>query len=139
MVVGGNLGRDPEVRTTAGGDAVAELRLAVNEKHRDRSGALVERTDWVDVVVWGAQAEACGKYLRKGAYVLAEGRLRREEWEKDGEKRSRIRVQARRVQFMGGRAEGGTRKQEPAPGGAQDDGTAVDPVMEGAAADDLPF
>jgi single-strand DNA-binding protein len=97
----GNLTRDPEVRYIPSGSAVADLRLAVNRKYRTQSGEDREETCFVNVVVWGKQAEACGQYLAKGSSLLVEGRLQYEEWEKDGQKNSRLRVVADRVQFTG--------------------------------------
>lgn len=98
----GNLTRDPEVRTVPGGHNVAELRLAVNDDYKDKNGQIVKRTCFVDVVVWDKQAETCGKYLKKGSTIYAEGRLQMDEWTtQDGQKRSKIRVRADRVQFLG--------------------------------------
>ena len=99
----GNLTRDPELRMTSTGRAVADLRLAVSEKFRNRDGEMSETALFIDVVTWGSKAENCAQYLQKGSAVLVEGRLRLDEWENDnGEKRSRIRVRADRVQFLGG-------------------------------------
>lgn len=99
----GNLTRDPELRYTPGGIAVADLRIAVSQKFVSRSSN--EQRDevvFVDVTVWGKQAEACGEYLSKGASLFVEGRLRLDTWEsKDGQRRNRLRVVAQRVQFIG--------------------------------------
>ena len=96
----GNLTRDPELRYIPSGDAVCDLGLAVNRKYRTGSGDDKEETCFVNVVVWRKPAEACGKYLQKGSPVFVEGRLKYDEWEKDGQKRSRLLVVANRVQFM---------------------------------------
>jgi single-strand DNA-binding protein len=99
----GNLTRDPEVRYIPSGTAVADMRLAVSETYKNRDGELTETTCFVDVVVWGRQAETCGEYLRKGSPALIEGRLQLDSWKsKEGESRSKIRVRADRVQFVGG-------------------------------------
>lgn len=104
----GNLTRDPEVRYLPSGAAVGDLRLAVNRKYKTQQGEDKEEVCYVNVSVWGRQAETCGQYLSKGRPVLIEGRLRFEEWEKDGQKQNRLSVTAERVQFMGGgRGEGG--------------------------------
>jgi len=103
VVLCGNLTRDPEVRQIPNGMAVCDLGLAINESYKDKSGQRVETTVWVDVVVWGKTAENCGQFLHKGAPVLVEGRLQLDQWEKDGEKRSKLRVRADRVQFLGGK------------------------------------
>jgi single-strand DNA-binding protein len=97
----GNLTRDPELKQLPSGMAVADMGMAVNEKFKGKDGELVETTCFVDVSAFGRQAEACGQYLKKGAPVLVEGRLKYDTWESDGQKRSKIRVRADRVQFVG--------------------------------------
>lgn len=103
VVLAGNLTRDPELRYTPSGTAVADLRLAVNTPYKGKSGQVEENTLFIDVTVWGRQAELVAQYLKKGRQVLIDGRLDYEEWEaKDGGgKRSRHRVTANRVQFLG--------------------------------------
>ncbi len=98
----GNLTRDPELRKTAGGTAVSDLGLAVSDKYKNKQGEQVESTCYTDVIVWGRQAENCVQYLKKGAPVIIEGRLQLDQWQTDqGEKRSKLRVRALRVQFIG--------------------------------------
>jgi len=94
----GNLTREPELRYTPGGSAVGEFGLAVNRKFNDK-----EEVCFVDIVVWGKQAETCHRYLEKGVSVLIEGRLQLDQWQdkESGAKRSRLRVVAERVQFLG--------------------------------------
>ncbi len=102
VFLAGNLTRDPELKQTNGGMAVADLGLAVNERYQNRNGEQVERVCFADVVVWGRQAETCSQYLTKGAPVLVEGRLQLDRWQTpDGQPRSKMRVCASRVQFMG--------------------------------------
>ncbi len=102
VVLLGNLTRDPELRTVGTGTHVADLGLATNERHRSKSGELVEETCFVDVVTWGRQAETCSQYLKKGASVLVEGRLQLDQWKSpEGKTRSRLRVRADRIRFMG--------------------------------------
>jgi len=97
----GNLTRDPALRQTPGGMPVTDLGIAVSETYRNKAGEAVEKTCFADVVVWGRQAETCTQYLSKGAPVMVEGRLQLDRWETDaGEKRSRMRVKADRVQFL---------------------------------------
>lgn len=96
----GNLGRDPEIRYVDSGNAVCNLRVAITE--RVKSGDdWQERTEWVDVVVFGKTAESCAQYLNKGRQVYVEGRLQTREYEKDGEKRRHTEVVARDVLFLG--------------------------------------
>lgn len=117
VILAGNLTRDPELRTTPSGTPVVDLGLAVSDNYKNKAGENVESTCFVDVVAWGRQAETCGQYLNKGSPVLVEGRLQYDQWEnKEGEKRSKLRVVASRVQFLSGpkRAEYGD-----APGGTE--------------------
>lgn len=104
VILMGNLTRDPEVRYTPAGMAVLDLRLAMNRKYKAADGELKEETCFVTVTVWGRQAETSGQYLRKGSPVMIEGRLKYDEWEKDGQKQNRLGVVAERVQFLGGGA-----------------------------------
>jgi single-strand DNA-binding protein len=101
VILMGNLTRDPEIRYTPSGTAVGDLRMAVNRKYRTPDGQDREETCYVGVTVWRKQAETCGEYLRKGSPILVEGRLKYDEWEKEGQKQSRLSVVAERVQFLG--------------------------------------
>ena len=99
----GNLTRDPDLKQTPAGDTVAELGLAVSEQFRNRTtGEVRELVTFVDVTVWGKVAENCGQYLTKGRPVFVEGRLVLDSWDDKatGQKRSRLRVRADRVQFL---------------------------------------
>jgi single-strand DNA-binding protein len=97
----GKLGSDPELRTTAGGLSVLNLRLATNESWLDKNKQMQERTEWHDVVVWGNRAEALSKILSKGDGLLVEGGLRTSSYEKDGVKRFKTEIHAREVCFAG--------------------------------------
>lgn len=106
----GNLTRDPQVRYTPGGTAVAELGLAVNRTWFDKqANQKKEETTFVDVTLWGRQAEVAGEYLSKGRSVFIEGRLQLDQWEDktSGEKRSKLKVVGEAMQMVGGRSEGG--------------------------------
>lgn len=101
VILVGNLTRDPQVRNIPGGAVVADISMAVNEKYKNKTGEMQEIVTYVDVVAWGRQAEVCQQYLHKGSPVLIEGRLQLDQWEsKEGEKRSKLRVRADRVQFL---------------------------------------
>lgn len=105
----GNLTADPEVRYAPSGDAVADLRMAINRRYKSRDGQDREEVCYVSVVAWGRQAETCGQYLHKGSPVMVEGSLKYDAWEKDGQKHSRLLVRANRVQFLSsGRGRSGT-------------------------------
>jgi single-strand DNA-binding protein len=105
----GNLTRDPELRYTPGGAAVCTLGVAMNRRYTTARGEDKEEVCFVDVEAWGKWAEACGSYLRKGAPVFIEGRLRYDQWEDrdTGKKRSRLVVTAERGQFLGQPSRGG--------------------------------
>ena len=127
----GNLTKDPEIRALPSGVNVADLRLAVNDDYTDKQGQKVERACFVDVVAWDKQADACARSLTKGSPILVEGKLQMDEWTtKEGEKRSKLRIRAERVQFLGprrsGPAEGadreGGQEQSGAPAGKSDNG-----------------
>ncbi len=97
----GNLTRQPALRQTAGGIAVSDLGLAVSETYRNKEGETVETKCFADIVVWGRQAETCCQFLSKGAPIMVEGRLQLDQWQTEaGEKHSRLRVRADRVQFL---------------------------------------
>jgi single-strand DNA-binding protein len=98
----GNLGADPDLRHTSTGNAVVTLRVATNEFYRNKQGEQQKDTQWHRVVVWGAQAENCSKYLSKGRQVYVEGRLRTRQWEDTkGVTRTFTEIVARNVQFLG--------------------------------------
>jgi single-strand DNA-binding protein len=97
MIIG-NLGRDPEMRYTPGGQAVTQFTVAVNRNYKGQNGEWQEETEWFRVVVWGQQAERAAEYLRKGNKVYIEGRLQTRQWEdKDGQKRYTTELVANQV------------------------------------------
>jgi len=102
----GNLTRDPEIRYTPKGTAVAEIGLAINRYFSGENGDKREETTFVDVTLWGRTAEIAGEYLKKGRPVFIEGRLQLDSWEdkQSGQKRSRLRVVAEGMQLIGARA-----------------------------------
>jgi single-strand DNA-binding protein len=120
VILVGNLGKDPEVRYTSGGQAVANLRIATSRSWTDKqSGQRKEETEWHDVEVWGKQAEQCGEYLAKGRQVYVEGRLKTDKWQdkQSGQERSKVKVVADTVRFLGGRGAGGAPGAGPGAGG----------------------
>src|SRR5512132_165150 len=149
VCITGNLTKDPELRSTPGGTPVCKLRVAVNSRRKDgQSGEWVDKPNYFDVTVWGAQGENCANYLSKGRPVAVEGRLDWREWEaKDGSgKRQAVQIVANSVQFLGSRDGGG--------GNGNGNGGGITPSsdvptdtsdFEGAAApsgggdDDIPF
>ena len=103
----GNLGADPEVRFTQGGQAVANFRMATSESWKDKNGQQQERVEWHRIVVWGKLAELCGEYLKKGRQCYVEGRLQTREWtNKEGQKQYTTEIVANQVTFLGGRPDG---------------------------------
>ena len=129
VILIGNLGRDPELRYTQQGTAVANFTLATNETWTSREGKREERTEWHRIVAWGKTAELCSQYLAKGRNVYIEGRIQTREWEnKEGQKQKTTEIVAQTVQFLGGR--GGE-------GGGRSGGSKEDPPPP--ADDDIPF
>ncbi len=110
----GNLTADIELRHLPSGVAVADMRLAISERFKNRQGENIEKPVFVDVVVWDKQAENCTQYLSKGSPVLVDGRLQMDEWtNKEGEKRSKLRVRANTVQFLSGQRPARPQSDEP--------------------------
>jgi single-strand DNA-binding protein len=108
VVLTGNLTRDPELRSLSNGNAVCKLRIASNTRKKDGStGEWVDKPNYFDVTIWGAQGENCARFLAKGRPVAIDGRLEWREWTTEaGEKRQSIDIIADTVQFLGGREEG---------------------------------
>jgi len=103
----GNLTRDPEVKYTPKGTAVGDLAIAINDSYKAQDGSIKETVTYVDIEVWGRTAENCKQYLTKGRPVFVEGQLRLDQWEQDGQKRSKLKVRALSVQFLGSPSGGG--------------------------------
>ena len=138
VILVGNLGRDPEIRYTPGGQAVANFTLATSESFNNREGKREERTEWHRIVVWGKTAENCAQYLSKGRTVYIEGRLQTREWEdKEGQKRRTTEVVAQTVQFLGGPRGSGGGAPPSGQGGGGFEGPSEDPSPP--AGDDIPF
>jgi single-strand DNA-binding protein len=98
-IIAGNLTRDPELRYTPTGAAVAAFAIATNRAWNDGDGAKQEEVEYHNIVVFGRQAEVAAEYLQKGQLALVEGRLRTRSWDQDGVKRSRTEIVAERIQF----------------------------------------
>ena len=121
VILMGNLTRDPEIRYLPSGSAVADFGMAINRKYRTKDGQEGEETCFVDVSAWGRQGEVVAQYVSKGSPLFVEGRLKLDQWEKDGQKRSKLTVVAERVQLMSSpRGSGGEFQDNsaPAPQGA---------------------
>jgi len=100
----GNLGKDPELRYTASGQAVATFSLATTEKFKNKGGEQQERTEWHNIVAWGPLAEICGKYLTKGKQIYCEGRIQNRSYDdRDGNKRYITEIVISDMQMLGGR------------------------------------
>jgi single-strand DNA-binding protein len=145
VILVGNLTRDPELRYTPKGVAIAKIGIAVNRKWTGEDGQLREETTFVDVDAFGKQAETIGQYLKKGRPVLIEGRLRLDTWEdkQTNQKRSKLGVVLESFQFLdsGGRtAESGNTHPAPGrPGTPPPTASAAPPPDESASEDDVPF
>jgi len=152
MIIG-NLGRDPEMRYTPGGQAVTQFTVAVNRNYKGQNGEWQEETEWFRVVVWGQQAERAAEYLRKGNKVYIEGRLQTRQWEdKDGQKRYTTELVANQVTNLERRNRDEDGDPGPvagaAPGGAgrparpvraDEPGVAAGDKLDEGNFDDLPF
>ena len=145
--VTGNLTKDPELRTLPNsGTSVCEMRIAVNSRRKDQSGNWVDKPNYFDVTVWGAQGENCATYLSKGRPVAIEGRLDWREWEtQEGGKRQAVQIIANSVQFLGSRDSGGESNgqrfqapQSDVPADTSDFDNSP-PAAVGASDDDIPF
>lgn len=158
VILIGNLGADPEVRFTPGGQAVANFRIATSESWTDKNGQKQERTEWHRIVVWGKLAELCGEYLKKGRQCYVEGRLQTREWtDKENRKNYTTEVVANAVTFLGGRdagegmgaggGGGGRRQSSPQRGNGMDSDYGQPPPMDDSnmggghsgGDDDIPF
>ena len=108
VILVGHLGKDPEVRYTASGDAVADVSLATSEYYKDKNGEKIEKTEWHNLVMWRSQAEFAKEWLKKGQLLYVEGRLQTRSWEdKEGQKRYKTDVQVDQVTLLGGFANRG--------------------------------
>ncbi len=106
----GNLGKDPEVRYTASGTAVAGFSLATSERFKGKNGEWEDRTEWHNITLWGRLAEIAGEYLAKGKTVYIEGRLQTRKWQdRDGKDRYTTEIVGEKMQMLSGKGEGGGR------------------------------
>ena len=111
VILIGNLGRDPEIRYTTGGQAVANFTIATSDSYTNKEGEKQENTEWHRIVAWGRLAEICGEYLTKGRMVYIEGSLRTRSWEdKEGNTRWTTEVVARSMEMLGS---AGSRQESP--------------------------
>ncbi|MGE5215895.1 MAG: single-stranded DNA-binding protein [Chloroflexota bacterium] len=134
VILIGNLGKDPEVRFTNSGRAVARFPIATSEVWMDQGGSRQERTEWHNIVVWGKQGESCGQYLAKGRQVFVEGSIRTRSYDdKTGTKRYVTEIVAQRIRFLGGG--GGTRVAPDMDSGGADEMAGGGPPVD----DDIPF
>lgn len=130
----GNLGNDPEIRSTPSGQSVCNFNIATTRRWNDKSGQSQEETEWHRIVVWGRQAENCKEFLKKGRQVFIEGRIQTRQWEdKEGNKRYTTEVVAQNVQFLNG----GPRSQAPQSEGSPPPSAPADDF--GGSDDDIPF
>jgi single-strand DNA-binding protein len=147
VILVGNVGRDPELRYTQSGQAVASFSVATNERFKDRDGNWKDRTEWHRIVAWARLAEVCGEYLRKGSPVYIEGRIQTRDWEdKEGNKRQTTEIVALTMQMLSRRGEGGGASMggdDQSRGGGDDQsrGSGDDPLSQApsGADDEIPF
>jgi len=131
VILIGNLGRDPEVRYTPSGTAVANFSIATTENWTNKEGEQQSRTEWHRIEAWGRLGEICGEYLSKGRQVYIEGSIQTDQWEdQEGNKRQTTKIRAWKMQMLGSRG-----PAEPVP--AEDD-KPEGPVTK-PSEDDIPF
>lgn len=140
VCITGNLCMDPELRSFPSGGSVARLRVAVNGGYKSReTGEWVDKAHFFDVEVFNGQAEAAAQHLKKGRPVAVQGRLDYQEWETEGQKRSKVVIRANTVQFLGGpNGQAAERDDAPAPATSTNEGGELTPTGP-AADDDIPF
>ena len=148
VVISGNLTRDPELRQTAGGMSILAFGVAVNDRRRNQQGEWTDYANFIDCTVFGARAESLSRYLTKGTKVVIEGKLRWSQWERDGQKRSKIEVIVDDLDFMSSRnggSQGGYDGYQQSPqqfAQPQQYGSTAQPAIDttsSAYADDIPF
>ena len=138
VILIGNLGKDPEMRYTQSGTAVANFSLATTDSWTGKDGNKEERTEWHNIVAWARLAEICSQYLTKGRQVYIEGRIQTRKWEdKDGNTRYTTEIVAQNMQMLGSRGEGGGDFGGEYAGGGG--GPAPGPDNAGVTDDDIPF
>ncbi len=141
VILVGNLGRDAELRFTAGGAAVSTLNLATTEVWNDKQGQKQEKTEWHRIVLWGKQAESLQEYLVKGKQIYVEGRLQTRQWDdKEGNKRYTTEIKADRITLLGGGGGGGrSGAVDRSSGAGYTAGAPDEPPTEPITDDDIPF
>lgn len=146
VILVGNLGKDPEVKYLDANKVVARLALATSERYNDKNGNKVENTEWHTLEMWDGLAKIAEKYLTKGSMIYVEGKLKTEEWEKDGVKRYTTKIRVTTMNMLGKANVGGgnsdnqpaASKPEPAKKVEEHNETVIDSIIsEGD--DDLPF
>ncbi|PLX99830.1 MAG: single-stranded DNA-binding protein [Desulfuromonas sp.] len=139
VILVGNLGKDPELRYTSSGTAVATFSLATSERYKDRSGEQQEKTEWHNIVTWRNLAEICGKYLHKGKQIYIEGRIQTRSYDdRDGNKRYITEIVADQMQMLGSRGDDGGGRSR----GGDDFDQRPEPQVEEPSFnpdDDIPF
>jgi single-strand DNA-binding protein len=142
VILVGNLTRDPELRYTPKGTAIAKVGLAVNHRWKSEAGEMKEEVTFVDIEVWGRTAENLGQYLRKGSSMLVEGRLKLETWDdkQTNQKRSKMLVVGETVQFLGSpRGEGAPAERSSRPAATKPPSAAEESDGPPPEEDDVPF
>ena len=136
VILLGNLGKDPEIRTLETGTKLARISVATNDYFKNKSGETIERTEWHNVILWRQRADLAEKFLQKGSQVYIEGRLQTRQWDdKDGNKRYTTEIIADVINLVGGRPSGGGNDTKQSPG---NDNLPESPDLP-PEEDDLPF
>lgn len=138
VILVGNVGKDPEVKYSPSGSAIAKFSVATNERFKDRNGEWQERVEWHSIVAWRRLAEIVGEFVATGSKVYVEGKLQTSSWEdrQSGQTRYRTEIVARELVLLGSRGNGTTESQESQPGPAARDET---PTENAEDLEDIPF
>ena len=146
VAISGNIGNDPDLRQTASGVQVLSFSVAVNDRVKGEDGQWTDRPNWIDCTMFGARAQSVSRFLSKGSKVAIDGKLRWSQWERDGQKRSKIEVIVDEIEFMTSRGDAPSQAtaqpvRQQAPYQPQMGGMpqAVGPVTGTIYDDDIPF
>ncbi len=146
VVLIGNVTRDVQLKYLPSGMAVTEIGLAMNDRRKNAQGEWVDEAVFVDVTLWGRTAEVASEYLSKGSPLFVEGRLKLDTWEKDGEKKSKLRIVGERIQLIGPKGSGGgtpgatgRRSDSPMPDESYSESSAPMGRNDSFGEDEIPF
>ena len=134
VILIGRLGKDPELKQLSDNNAVCLASMATSEKHKDKSGQVVESTEWHNLTFWGSQAETIAKFCTKGSQLMVEGKIKTDSYEKDGKKVYSTKIMVHQFEFLGSKQSGSDQQAASQPSAPAPENTQVHEPQ-----DDLPF